>query len=200
MKGNKVFLLLFLILFSCSQKSAKKSAKSYNPSEEISQVLTVEEAQKYFDLGEMSRIKGDFNSAYIFLNFALEYEESPIIYNDLGLTATAEKKYNKAIKYFSESKKLDSIYWPTYINESNVYLLTKNTNKAENLLLNMIKKCDSDYFISFANLQLTMSYSQDPQNCEKALNCLKKTELIQSDLRIKENIEHLKSKIENNCR
>jgi tetratricopeptide (TPR) repeat protein len=200
MKGNKVFLLFFFILFSCSEKSPKKQPKSYNPSEEIPQVLTTEEAQKYFDLGEMSRIEGDFNSAYIFLNFALEYEESPIIYNDLGMTATAEKKYDEAIKYFSESKKIDSKYWPTYINESNVYILTKNSNKAEDLLLNMIKKCDSDYFISFANFQLAMTYSQDLQNCEKALNYLKKTELIQSDFRIKEKIVHLKSKIENNCR
>ena len=200
MKGNKIFLLLLLILLSCSEKTPKKQPKSYNPSEEISQVLTVEDAQKYFDLGEKSRIKGDFKSAHNFLNQALKYEESPIIYNELGITASAEKKYDNAIKYFAESKKLDSEYWPTYINESIVYIVTKKPEKAEELLLNMIKKCDSDYFISFANLHLAVAYSQNNQDCEKALNCLKKTELIESDARIKEKVEHLKSKVKNNCR
>lgn len=193
-----IFFICFLIL-SCQEKEKTKVSNVFNPYKEIPQVLTIIEARQYYDLAVDSRNDGDFSSAYKFLNKALEFEKSPIIYNEFGTIAILEGKYDEALVFLSEGKKADPKYWSVYINESICYIQKEQFLKAEELLLDMIEKCDSEYFISYANLYLAISYSGNRRECEKALECLKKTDLLNKDTQIVEMVQNLRNKIKNNC-
>lgn len=196
----KVILIITILFTGCKNKEEAEKVQSYNPYKEISQVISNQQAWEYFDLAQKSSANGDFESAFSYLEKSLEYEKSPIIYNELGIYANAVHDYPSAEKYFTLGKKLDATYWPIYINQSMTYILSNEDKKGEYLLKEMIKNCNSDYWISFANLHLAVIYSKDPQNCTKARECLKLTKKIKEDMEISDKVQKLEQKIIRNCR
>ena len=65
--------------------------------------------------------KMEYDSAMVYFQSSLKFEQHPITYNELGSTSATQRKYEQAIEFFKKGRELDSTYWPNYINESRTY-------------------------------------------------------------------------------
>ncbi|WP_298121223.1 tetratricopeptide repeat protein [Flavobacterium sp.] len=158
MKNFYAFIIVLFII-SC-QKETKHigKLKTHNPQNEISQIIINPEAERLFEKASEKNKISEHDSAKIFLEKSLILEENPIIYNEIGITLMAQKKFDEAIKYYQKSIVLDSTYYPTFINISRCYLKTEKYEKGKKILKKMISNSDSEYWKAYGNMYLALFY------------------------------------------
>lgn len=167
------------MIISC--QSDKKKPKTHNPKSEISQILKNENAQVLFDKASEKINIQQYDSARILLKKSLDYEKSPIIYNEIGITFLLEKKIEYAINYYEKSIETDSTYYSSYINLSRCYLIINDHQKGKQLLINMISNCNSEYWKAYGNMYLALFYFNGDKDCQKAKLTLMKADILEYD-------------------
>ncbi len=203
MKYFSLFLM-FLIL-SCKSdpdktNSEKRSPlKSHNPFTEISQDIENETAISFYLEGLDKYQKMEYDSAIVYFESSLRFEQNPITYNELGTTSATQRKYEQAIKYFKKGRETDPTYWPNYVNESRTYLTLLEFDKGKNILYKMIQNCDSDYWVSYANFYLALMYYNDGLDCAKVKELLDKSISLRNDSDLRSQYDNFYEKYANNC-
>ncbi|WBX77617.1 hypothetical protein PG911_05000 [Tenacibaculum ovolyticum] len=192
----KLLLLLFIIQLSCKQQ--KKHPKQHNPFEHITQTLKNNKAIKLFNLAKEDIEKGNLGIAKENLKKSFEIEKSPIILNELATLAIFEKNYTLALFFLNNSISNDKTYYPSHINKSRVLTLRSDFENAKDTLNKMLVECKSDYWKAYGNLYLAYIYLKGNSNCEEALECIKKSELIKEDIDLKPQYEGIKNDIKKN--
>lgn len=200
MKYFWISIILFLIV-SCKQEERNiGNTKTYNPKNEISQILVNPEAEKLFENASEKNKLSEYDLAKALLERALLIEESPIIYNEIGITLMAQKKFDEAIKYYQKSIDFDPAYYPSYINLSWSYLKTENYNEGKKILIRLISNTESEYWKANGNLYLAYFYFTVDKDCQKARYTLEKATLLESDSSIGWQYTELMNNIDKTCR
>ncbi len=192
-------IIFSLFLLSCKNEKDIKALKTYNPSENIDQIIESEKAQKLFDEGSDYYEKSDYASAKVSFNKSFEIEKSPIALNALGILEFTKYNYRKSLKYFSQGRNLDKFYWPLYLNEARSYEKLTEFDNAEYILLKLKELCDSDYWIAYADFYLAIIYFNDKQGCEKVYEYLEKSKSITSDSDLRADYLKVKNIVDKNC-
>lgn len=195
----RLTIFLLILTISCKSEKGNNTPKKHNPHEHINQNLENEKAIELYFKATESISKGNFELANKYLKESFQIEKSPIILNELGTIAIAEKKYQEALSYFDESIILDPTYYPSHINKSRSLTSLLDFKSAKNSLKDMLDKCESDYWKAYANLYLAYIYLHDDLNCEKAMQSIKKSELLKMEPELAAQYEGLKRNIEKNC-
>ena len=197
MKYTFAIVLVILIISCKSEKD--KIPETHNPSEFITQDLYNEKAIELYLTATENYNYGNFDLAKELLDRAFEIEKSPIILNELGTIAIAEKKFDDAVSIFDQSITLGSTYLPSYINKARSLTLLSQYETAEYTLNELITLSDSDYWIAYANLYLAYIYLNGQFDCERALDCIKKAEILEKESELVHQYKGLKSDIKKNC-
>ena len=192
-------LILFSLLLITCKNEKDNIRKRHYPLEDITQKIENEKALELYDKGGDQSGRGDYKSAKISFNKSLEIEKNPLTYNELGWIEFAEKKYQKAIEYYSQGRTLDSLYWPLYINEARSYWKLNEYDNAEKILFKLKDLCASNYWIAYADFYLTIVYFNSGQECGKVFEYLKKSEPIYSDPNLRDHYLKFKDQIEKKC-
>ncbi|MEW4924964.1 hypothetical protein [Algibacter sp. 2305UL17-15] len=193
-------ILIILLVFSCKSETEKRGPlKKHNPYTEIQQNIENDSAISLYDKGLEKYQKMEYDSAMVYFQSSLKIEQHPITYNELGTTSATQRKYEQAIEYFKKGRELDPIYWPNYINESRTYLTLAEFDKGKNILNKMIRNCDSDYWISYANFYLALMYFNDGLDCTKIKELLDKSKSMKTDSELRTQYENFYKTYKNNC-
>ena len=196
MKHLIILLLTCFIFISCKEKS---KPKQHFPYEHIDQVLTVDKAIKYYADGMEFDINGELEKAINSYNKAFEFEQSPIILNQLAGIEFTKKEYEKSITLYKKGRKIDSLYFPIYISEARSYGVMNRFSEAEQLLFKLKRLTESDYWKSYADYYLGVIYFNSHENCEKILEQVKKSKSIENDLDLKKQYLNFKQHVKKNC-
>jgi tetratricopeptide (TPR) repeat protein len=191
--------LSFVFFVSCKSEEKNKIPKQHNPYQEISQNIENERAIELYFKGTDNLRMGNFELASDYLKKSFEIEKSPITLNELGTVSFAQKNYNDALKYYSESIILDKSYYPGHINKSKILAIQSDFENAERTLKEMIVECDSEYWIAYANLYLATIYFNDRKECELIEKHLDKAKILKQDLDLVKQYLSIEEKIKKNC-
>lgn len=199
MKSFHAFIILLLFV-SCQQETKHVGKlKTHNPQNEISQIIINPEAEILFEKASEKNKIAEHDSAKIFLEKSLILEENPIIYNEIGITLMAQKKFDEAIEYYQKSIVLDSTYYPSYLNISRCYLKIEEYEKGKKILKNMISNSESEYWKAYGNMYLAIFYFNADNDCQKARESLEKANILKSDPNLVEPYTELMNKIKKSC-
>ena len=192
-------LILFtfcLILISCKEKV---KPKQHFPDEHIKQELTDGNAIKLYDSGIEFGLNGELDRAKTAYEKALEFENSPIILNQLGVIESTLKNYEKSIEFYKKGRELDSLYFPVYISEARSYGILNEFDKAESLLIKLKELSKSKYWNSYADLYLSVIYFNSKESCEKVIEYLERAKSLKNDIDLKNQYMDFEKKVKNNC-
>lgn len=143
--------------------------------------------------------EGDFNTAKILLYQSLKIEQSPITYNELAIISILEKDYQKALQSLEMGKNIDNSYWPIYINEARCYMKLEDFEDTETILFELKQLSNSEYWVAYADFYLAVLYFNFEGNCEKALNHLNMSKMLEDDDALSSTYLKSKSHINENC-
>lgn len=193
------FILISLTLISCSEdKKNVKPLNKFNPQNEIEQSIENLQASILFEQAEKEYEKRNYRTSINLLNTALTFEKNPIIYNELGTVSYTIKEFEEAILYHKKGIKADSLYYPNYVNQAKVFAKIGDFDNAEKLLKRTIKKCDSEFWTSCANLYLAVLYFNDDQ-CLLAKEFILKAESLKNESALKREFKMVQTKIKEYC-
>ncbi|MGQ7947581.1 tetratricopeptide repeat protein [Flavobacterium sp. WC2509] len=195
MKYIRIFIFFFLIV-SCQHK---EKIKQHNPWEEIPQNLHNENAIRLYSKSTELMKNADYDSAKAFLLKSLNYEKSPIIYNEIGTAELAQKNFQQAIEYFQKSIDTDPKYYPSYINMSRCYLSLQQFEKGKILLTEMIEKTDSEYWKAYGKMYLALIYFNGYKDCEKAKELLEESIILENDKDLSKQHTEFKDNVDRTC-
>ncbi|MBR9847641.1 MAG: hypothetical protein GYB35_16760 [Algicola sp.] len=194
----RLILLTFcFVIISC--KEEKNKPKQHFPYEHIRQELTDKNAIKLYDKGIEFGQNGELHKAKSAYEKALEFENSPIILNQLGTIESTLNNHKKSIEFYQKGRDLDSLYFPIYISEARSYGILNEFNKAENLLLKLKELSESEYWNSYADLYLSVIYFNSKESCEKVIEHLEKAKSLKSDIDLKKQYLDFEKTVKNNC-
>jgi tetratricopeptide (TPR) repeat protein len=192
------FIVLFYCLIFISCKDSNK-LKQHFPDEHINQVLTNDEAISLYQDGLMFGQKGEFDKAIKAYNKAFEFEQSPIILNQLGAVEAARKNYQKSIDNLKKGRELDSLFFPLYISEARLYGILNQFDDAEQILFKLKSLTHSEYWNSYADLYLAVIYYNSRESCEKIYKYLNKSKSIKQDVGLRKQYLDFQAKVKKTC-
>ncbi|CAG2535290.1 TPR repeat [Maribacter dokdonensis] len=196
----RIVFFLFFITLSCKNEKKNKIVTQHNPFEHINQTLENEKAIELFYNAKKEIEKGNLEIASLLLEKSLDFEKNPIILNELGIIFFSEKRFEQALIVLNQSILIDDKYYPSYINKSRVQILQNDLKNAETTLNKMLKKCTSDYWISYANMYLAhITTKKETIDCEKGINYLKKAEILRSEPELIPQLNGISEALKINC-
>ena len=110
MKKRILIVLVSIAILSCSEdKKNVKPLKKFTPESEIDQSIENTKALILFEQAEREYEKRNYRKAINILNTALTFEESPIIYHELGTVSQTINELDEAIIYYKKGVNVDSL-------------------------------------------------------------------------------------------
>ena len=103
----------------------------YNLASQYLAINNLEDAEKYFKKAILK--SAEYDEKYNYQNPQQYNSYNPSIYLNLGVIYTEKQEYNKAIRFFEKSIKLNPGFANAYFNLGIVYRLTGKLNKVEQL-------------------------------------------------------------------
>lgn len=101
-----------------------------------SDLLIPHKARREYDKGIAQAKKGDYRRAAIHLKSAAElYQDSPVLWNDLGSNYLRLQAYDQAEAAFRKAINVDRNFAPPFLNLGLLYNLRKRPAEAESLLV-----------------------------------------------------------------
>ncbi|MDI1304501.1 MAG: hypothetical protein PSX42_06620 [bacterium] len=195
------FLILLLLVFSCKneEKNKKINGKEYNPINEIGQTIQNPSSVKYFNIARSFNKTTEYDSVNHYLKTALNFEENPIIFNELGINEMVNNNQKKAIEYYKKGIEKDSTYSPNYINMSRSYLMLNEYNYSEYILKRLIKNTKSDYWRANGNMYLALVYFNGYKDCTRAKQTLQMAKILANDPEISKQYLDFERTLKTNC-
>ena len=93
-------ILIICLLLSCKSETKKRiPLEKHNPYTEIEQNIENDTAISLYYGGLEKYKKMEYDSAMIYFQSSLKFEQNPITYNELGSTSATQRKYKQALEY-----------------------------------------------------------------------------------------------------
>ena len=198
---KKIFILgMILVSFlNCKEENTDKKPKERFRTEEDNKEFNSSKAAVLYELSLELYEKRNYNKAIGVLKSALLIEKNPIIYNELGVIYSTIEHFDEASEYYSQGQKIDSTYYPIFINDAHLKIQLREFDSAAIPLKKVIKQSKSEYWKAYANLYLAILYYQNDRQCEKAFEYFSKARALKNDQDLKKMYEYVETTIKEYC-